>query len=127
MANFLILTNNPSVADKYPDSIRFCDITVSGIFTAARDAVHAGARLISHPLAGSLKPNESPYKSIVLSTPQAGLDFDSLQLIEGAIAVLKKLPDKNRVYGEQVLDDFRVIDLDLMNSAMMALPAEYHT
>lgn len=126
MANFYALTNNPMARDKYSSITEYREATVEGIFTAVRDAVHMGAILISHPLAGSLKPNESPYKTIVLSTRKGSLDQDSLALIEGAIAVLRKMPPKNRTYPPQVHEDFMVIDLDLLNSAIMALPAEYH-
>ena len=127
MANFYVLTNNPMAQEKYSSIVRYHKGTVAEVFTVVRDAVHKGAVLISHPLAGSLKPNENPYKTVVLSTREGSLDNDSLALIEGAIAVLRKMPPKNRQYSDQVLEDFMVIDLDLLNSAITALPAEYHT
>lgn len=125
-ANIRIITNNPLAAGKYPDVAAYLELPVSGIFTAARDKIHLGARLVNHPLSGSLKPNESPYKSLVLSTRQGSLDWDSLRLIEGAEDVLQKLPVKRRNYNERALEDFMVIDLDLLDSAITALPAEYH-
>lgn len=126
MANFYIITNNPMVSSKYPGVSTLHDKNVEGMFITARDAIHRGAVLINHPLSGSVKPNESPYKSLVLSNDKPGLDMQSLQLIEGALAVLHKLPKKNRSYDERVLDDFMVIDLDLLDSAMQALPAEFY-
>lgn len=127
MSNFHILTNNPLVAEKYPPLTLFYDgRTVEEIFLTARDEIHLGAELINHPLSGSVKPNESPYKSLVLSMRRGSTDLPALQLIEGALAVLKKLGTKHRQYSEQVLCDFRVIDLDLLDSAVMALPAEFH-
>lgn len=125
-ANFQILTNNPLAAEKYPGVCRFCSTNVEGIFIAARDVIHQGARLINHPLSGSIKPNESPFKSLVLSLGNGVLDLESVQLIEGAEAVLKKLPVKNRAYSPQVMEDFQVIDLDLLDSAIKALPSPYH-
>lgn len=126
MANFYIITNNPQACKKYEELTFFVDTTVQGIFLKARDAVHAGAVLINHPLSGSVKPNESPYKSLVISYVKPALDVASLQLIEGAIIVLDKLPVKDRKYNQQVLDDFMAIDLDLLDSAILALPAEYY-
>lgn len=126
MANFYVLTNNPLARDRYSPICEYRECTVEEIFVAVRDAVHKGAVLISHPLAGSLKPNENPYKTVVLSRRKGPLDQHSLSLIEGAVAVLKKMPVKDRTYGPQVREDFMVIDLDLLNSAIMALPAEYH-
>ena len=126
MANFCIITNNPAAAADYADITRFYEVDVAGIFQAVRDEVHLGAKLISHPLAGSLKPNENPYKSVMLSTRRGPHDPDSLRLIEDAIAVLRKLPDKRRNYPAGALDDFIAIDSDLLASGMAALPAPYH-
>jgi len=117
----MILSNNPYVAAKFPETTRFLKCDVGGVFTAVRDAIHTGAVLVSHPLSGSIKPNESPYKSIAVSTPPKGeraLDFKSLQIIEDAISTLQKLPIKNREYTPSMLDDFRVIDLDLISHAV---------
>ncbi len=126
MANFCIITNNPAAAADYADIAKFYKTDVAGIFQTVRDEVHLGAKLISHPLAGSVKPNENPYKSVMLSTRRGPHDADSLRLIEDAVAVLRKLPVKNRDYSARVLDDFIAIDSDLLASGMAALPAEYH-
>lgn len=125
MGNVQIITNNPMAKEKYP-AAALLDVGVGGVFRAARDQIHVGAALIGHPLAGSIKPNESPYKSLVLSSRTGALDFKSLSLIEDARAVLEKLPAKNRRYSPKVLEDFQVIDLDLLDSAISALPAEYY-
>ena len=126
MTNFTIFTNNPAVKATYPQLVTEVSGDVGDVFTAVRDAVHRGAVLISHPLAGSIKPNESPYKSVMASASVGALHTDSLALIEGAAAVLRKMPLKHREYPQQVLDDFAVIDLDLMHSAMASLPPDYH-
>ncbi|MCL2215839.1 MAG: GrdX family protein [Defluviitaleaceae bacterium] len=116
----MIFSNNPVVSDKYPKLTRLADSDVHGVFAAVRDAVHKGARLVSHPLSGSVKPNESPYKSVAVDivTGEWALDFKSLQIIEDAITTLAKLPRKHREYTAQMLEDFRVIDLDLIESAL---------
>lgn len=127
MANFFILSNNPLAKEKYPDLTQPVDGGVAGVYRAARDAVHLGCRLINHPLAGSVKPNESPYRSLVLSQGGGMLDLRSLQLIEDAIAVLKKLPKRHTdPYWQAMAADYQVIDLDLLDSALAALPAEFY-
>ena len=126
MANIRIFTNNPMAEEKYPLVSVMLKTDVAGVFAAARNEIHQGAVIINHPLSGSVKPNESPYKSLVLSTDRGALDFKSLQLIESAEETLRKLPVKNRRYMPQVLEDFQVIDLDLLDSAMGALPTPYH-
>ena len=125
--NVKIITNNPMAQGKYEHFTQFHSCTVEDIFKLARDEIHLGAVIINHPLSGSVKPNESPYKSLVLSTKRGELDVKSLQLIEGALEVLRKMPPRNRVLPAQAIEDFQVIDLDLLDSAITALPAEYHT
>ena len=113
----MIITNNPDVAAKYGSHAFCCEGCVIDVFIQVRDAVHKGAKLISHPLSGSIKPNESPYKSVVISKTAGPLDYKSLQVIEDAIAKLYQLSKKNYAYNESILEDFRIIDLDLVNSA----------
>lgn len=117
-----IITNNPQVAARYPDAAQYREASVSDIFLAVRDAVHLGATLISHPLAGSVKPNENPYRSVAIAPRRGPVDPRSLALAEGAIETLRKLGRKERAYDARALEDFQVIDLDLMHSAMQALP-----
>ncbi len=126
MVNYEILTNNPQVAATYPKASAFLEGTVAQVFRRARDRVHHGAVLISHPLAGSVKPNESPYKSVLVSSGEGPVDMGSLALIEGAAEVLRKLGEKPRRYTPAMLEDYQVIDLDLVHSAMSALPSGYH-
>ena len=125
-ANIRIITNNPLAAEKYPTFATLLDTGVAGIFQVARDDIHLGAVIINHPLSGSIKPNESPYKSLLLSLDRGAVDFKSLELIEGAVYVLGKMPVRERVLPLQALKDFGVIDLDLLHSAIKALPAQYH-
>jgi len=109
-----IVTNNPAVAAKYPVESCYIKGNVLDVFTTVRDAVHKGAQILTHPLSGSIKPNESPYESIVITVATGKLDFKSLNLIEDAISMLSRLPVKNYSYDESVLEDFRIIDLDLI-------------
>ena len=118
MEKVMILTNNPDLAAMYPDIASYREGSVLNIFEAVRDAVHKGARLISHPLSGSIKPNQTPYKSIVISAENGPLAFKSLQIIEDAISVLGRLAENRREYDESVLADFRIIDIDHMQSAI---------
>ena len=108
----MIITNNPDVHAQFPDSV-YIDCNVQGILEAVRDQIHLGAVLISHPLAGSLKPGESPYKSIAIAKKSGPVDYKSLQTIEDAITTANKFPEKNRHYNASILADFRIIDLDL--------------
>ena len=114
----LVFTNNPLVSTKYQEISRFLETDVLGIFTAIRDEVHKGAALLTHPLSGSVKPNESPYKSVILDIKTGALDYNSLKLIENAIDMINRLKKLNHNYSEDVMIDFRMIDLELINSAI---------
>lgn len=113
-----IITNNPAVRDKYVVQSAYFETDVLGVYTKIRDEVHLGAEIISHPLSGSIKPWETPYKSVVIKKRSAPCDLKSLQLIEDALATLLKATKKNYKFTQQMLEDFGIIDLDLVNSAM---------
>jgi len=126
MAKLRIITNNPMAKAKYKSLAEFHGSGgVLGVFTACRDAVHMGAALISHPLAGSVKPNINPYKSVVLSSEKPGTDLSSLQIIEDALAVLRKLGERAVNYGGAARE-FQLIDLELLDSAMASLRNGYY-
>ena len=118
MDNFDIITNNPAVVNAHPKFAKYYDEGVLEIFTIVRDLVHRGAKVLSHPLSGSIKPWETPYKSVMVSRPDGNLDFESLKYIENAIGIMKNRSACSNVYSEEVLEDFSVIDLVLINSAI---------
>ena len=120
-----ILTNNPAVVSMYPMESCMISGNVMDVFIAVRNAVHKGARIISHPLSGSIKPNDSPYKSIVITVSTGKLDVKSLNIIEDAISVLSRLTIKNRDYDESVLEDFRIIDLDIIKQIERPVPGDF--
>lgn len=116
-----VLTNNNLVREKYCGKIdiTFIDGQYIDVLKFVRDMIHKGAKLITHPLMGSVKPNETPFRSIIISE-EAKLDVESLTIIESSIAVTEKFQkDNNKVplWSEKVLDDFRYIDLKLFESA----------
>lgn len=124
--SYTIITNNPLVASTWPDEAASTDGGPGDVFQAARDMIHRGHRLLTHPLAGSIKPNESPYRSVVITrSAQSTLDFESLRLIEAARSALDKLVASSGLrYGgggempPEVDQDYRLIDADLMRSAV---------
>ena len=118
MHNFDIITNNPAVKGAYPEAVKFYETGVLEIFKIVRDLVHRGAKVLSHPLSGSIKPWETPYKSIMVSRQMESLDLDSLKYIENAIGVMKNRILCKHTYTVEVLEDFCVIDLDVINSAI---------
>jgi len=125
MQKYRILTNNPMVRDKYPDIVDFFDVDAEGVLIRVRDLVHLGAGILNHPLSGDVLPGVCPYKSIIVSERDGigsfSTDHRALSLIESAIGALVRPPDGFKGYDEAVLDDFRVLDLDLLDSAIGTL------
>ncbi|MDO5734073.1 MAG: GrdX family protein [Eubacteriales bacterium] len=121
-----ILTNNPQVVKVWASRVRvdFIEAGLVDFYKAARDRIHEGEVLLSHPLSSSIKPGETPYKSLLIkqadNSPQ--LDFDSLDLIEAALAATEKFlqyyGQRLPYYSERVHRDFQLIDLSVINSAL---------
>ena len=122
MKKVMIITNNPQVAPI--EGAVYYDETLLEILTRVRDLVHAGYVLISHPLTGSVKPNQTPYKSVILEPkPLAQVDEFSLQIIESSMATAAKLlMDRPlRPRSEAIKADYAMIDHSLMMSGLQSL------
>jgi len=107
------ISNNPLVREKIRENLVFAD-TFGDVLTAARDMVHKGHKLITHPLSGSIKPGETPYKTIIMSGKTDILDTDSLRIIEECILTARKFINKNRQLNEKQINDFQLIDYTLI-------------
>jgi len=90
------------------------------LLKTARDRIHQGAVLLTHPLSGSIKPNETPFKSLLLQEGGKGLDTDSLQIIEDAIRLAERMIDQagQRRWTDKIIADFQLIDYDLIRHGL---------
>ena len=117
---YLIITNNPLVLDKLNETqtIIYKDISYEEILKEVRDHIHQGHMLLSHPLSGSVKPNETPYKSVMIGKRKEDVDLESVSMIESAIQACGKFAFKSDKYKPEVYKDFQLIDWTLLESAM---------
>lgn len=120
----IIVTNNSLSNERLKEKYKvvFVNGSLMDVFTATRDYIHKGYVLLTHPLSGSIKPNETPYKTIAISElPQSEVDFNSLMLIENSIETAAKLlvNKQRKAWSDKVLEDFRVIDFDLIRNALL--------
>ena len=93
--DFRILTNNPLVPACMEGrglyTIEFHpEKSYREILVMARDKVYAGHTLYTHPLSGSVKPNETPYKSVIVSMVPHGFDQQVAEIMSNAIGVCDK-------------------------------------
>ena len=125
MASYSVLTNNPLVRDTLKDKkeVIYKEISYEDVLREARDRVYRGYRLLSHPLSGSLKPNETPYKSIMIGNRKEEIDAQSVRIIESAIESCRKFVFKSDKYKPEVYKDFQLIDWTLLESAMASADA----
>ncbi|MGQ7807592.1 GrdX family protein [Hafnia alvei] len=123
-----IISNNPAVYAKYGES-KCGEFSLSKhegylqVLLAARDAIHQGHRLLIHPESGSVKPYQTPYRSLLLAVNDT-LDMDSLLMIEQAIIrfqgfiEMREIPQQDH-YSPEMLQDFQTIDLSLVTQGLV--------
>ncbi len=125
----ILMSNNPKVLglgqkyskitkEQYIETLNIIDF-----FKAVRDKIHQGHKLLTHPLSGSVKPGETPFKSVLLSSEKADLDIDSLLMIEDAIAMAGKFVGEHNDYkwqSEEIVKDFSTIDYGLIEGALQS-------
>ncbi|QSX07282.1 GrdX family protein [Sedimentibacter sp. zth1] len=118
----MIITNNDTVYTEYKDTynVELYECSIKEVMVKVRDRIHAGYKLLTHPLSSSVKPNESLFKSIVISDESGTLDMDSLLIIENAVQTCDKFNKikYNIEYTERIVEDFKLIDLTVLKSAL---------
>lgn len=130
----VLVTNNPLVKQnlninlfhegkfEYIEGENYLDV-----LKRVRDLVHQGHKLMTHPLSGSIKPNETLYKSILLSYEPNKIDFESLNRIEAALEMSEKMLSdfKMKLYTEKLRNDFQLIDYSLIKSGLESVNQLY--
>ena len=122
----LLVTNNGKALEIYGkhaeigvDYLR--ERSYLDVLIRVRDLVHEGWHLMSHPQASNLKPNQSPYKTILLSNGREAQPFSQdVEMVESGIDAFHKftrgmIPPK---WPEKTLRDFQTIDLSVVESAI---------
>lgn len=118
-----IVTNNPMSKEKFEKDyeVVYIDGVAMEVLKKVRDFIHIGHKLLTHPLMGSVKPNETPYRTVCVSKEKLqGLDMQSLEFIENSIVTTEKFLKDFRTpnWSEKILLDFQLIDSDLIDHAI---------
>jgi len=125
----ILVTNNDRAADKWCGVMKKVLLVDSfpDVLTTARDLIYARCILLTHPQTSSLKPNQTPYKTILLY-PAADItdkerSFRDIELIESAIENFGKwnAVRKTPVYSESIADDYKTIDLSMIENVISRL------
>lgn len=123
--DFIIITNNPLVKDRLGQEyeVDFAEISYEEVLKKVRNFVYNKHELLTHPLSGSVKPNETPYKSVMVAKNPDRYHMESMEIIDRAIASVPKFEFKSDKYAEDVYEDFRYIDYTLISSALPSATA----
>ena len=117
------ITNNPLLLDRGFSALEFHETDVLSLFHIVLKEVTNGYRLLSHPLTGSIRPDITPYKTILLSDRPAETDFTSVQLIDKAIHYAENLYQLRDVpiyqlWSAKEQKDFQLVDLSIIEQAL---------
>lgn len=128
---FIIITNNPMVSEYYGSQalkslkgVTYLETQeIMAVYEKIRQLIHLGHELLTHPLSGSIKPGETPYKSVCLSASTGNLSIESLTIIEDCITMTTHLlqSQKRLEWPEGILTDFRTIDFHLIESGVQSI------
>lgn len=126
-----LVTNNPRVIEEVKNGELGSDLNLviekcndlDEVMTRSRDLIHKGYKLLTHPLAGSVKPAQNPYRSIILAESEKDLDYFSLNIMEKALDKLRQFQKtkKDIEYPESILEDYQLIDHSLISSGIESL------
>lgn len=116
----LIVTNNPMAAERFAGRGRVCfypEESYRDILRRVRDLVYVGHRLRNHPLYGSLRPHETPYRTVVLSEEAMAPDGEECTILSDALTLTAgfTLPDVQAM-DRDILRDYQYIDCDLVSA-----------
>lgn len=118
----ILVTNNNRVFEKYKDQVKvILKDSYEKVLIKSRDLVYTGHSLLTHPQASSLKPNQTPYRSVLLYTEVSDDEMKSILLIEKCIENYKqwqKIAKTPVHYPVSVEDDFKTIDLSVIDNIM---------
>ena len=114
--DYSIVTNNPSVKDKY-ENIIFVEGSFIDVLYKVRDLVHTGAELINHPLGASIRMFFSPYRSIIIKEGSVGNNKFHIETIDNSIQnYIKQMGTREPDIKNE--EDYSFIDKELLESAL---------
>jgi hypothetical protein len=126
--SYILFTNNPVIKDEIKntnDGLEF--VFIEGVsldvLKSARDLVHLGAKLLTHPLYGNLRPYQQPYRTVLAAKENKAdcCDFESLSFIERAIEIYQSCFDRLVKPGDLpdfLRADYAFIDFELMKESL---------
>ena len=122
---YLLVTNNSLCYEKYKDRAKV-DYLEGGsyldVLVKTRDLAQKGNRIETHPMAGSIKPNQTPFRTVLLSDSRMEEEESIANelMIEDAVLMTEKFLSDHPVrdWDESIVKDFGQVDLELISGAI---------
>ena len=116
----IIITNNDRVYEKYKKEMQVILLdSYEDVLIKTRDMVYNRHILLTHPQASSLKPNQTPYRSVVVYPKGEEDNMKDIVLIEKCIETNRQwqeIAPTPKNYAEKVANDFKTIDLSVIEN-----------
>lgn len=116
----ILITNNDRVYKKYHGQLKMILLeTYEEVLLKTRDLVYDRHLLLTHPQASSLKPNQTPYRSIIVYPKGTEDNMKDIMLIEKCIETFRQWQDIAKTpldYKADVANDFKTIDLSVIEN-----------
>lgn len=120
-----ILVTNNDRAKKLGKGMQACILLDSyeEVLLKTRDLIHRGYALLTHPQASSLKPNQTPFRSVLLYGERGSMRMEELSLIENALDAFYKWNRGRKVprYDERIENDYKTVDLSMLQNVLFRL------
>jgi hypothetical protein len=116
------LTNNPHVILKNYPFVEAIEGNTLDLFILVRQELLQGYKLITHPLTGSIGPEKSPYKTVIMSAAKGSVDEEGLHIIDNAIIyTVNLISNHNPCSWDTIsLQDFAIIDYEFVKKFFSA-------
>jgi len=95
------------------------------VLKLARDRIHAGWHLLTHPLYGNIQPFQQPYRSLLIGRPdpeeRSGPDPEMLCVLEKAILLFSPPEEGGRPparHSSAILEDYAELDACLLRESL---------
>jgi len=125
MNKYSCLTNNPLLVSwELVFDTQYRELQIQEMFTWASREMEKGHQLCSHPLSGNIRPDITPYKSILISKEIGEFDFFGYDIITKARDYTFRLMKGGhfKQWDAACCHDFQLIDATLIKYALERNP-----
>ncbi len=118
----ILITNNDRVYEKYKEMMKVIYMEAyEEVLIKVRDMVYDRHVLLTHPQASSLKPNQTPYRSVIVYPKGEEDNTDDILLIEKCLETYyrwQEIAPTPQKYEDHTAYDFKTIDLSVIDNVI---------